>query len=314
MNQIFNLSKIIFKIDINIDPALVYLEKVEIMSEKDKILKKLDERLAKGEISEELYKEIVSRYEKEEDLEIGEDMSEDVEDISEEKKTEDKTEKTERVSISGASKIDGCNCEIFRAAGASKVNGDLRADDADVSGATKINGNAYFGKLDSSGALKVRGKSEGKKLDLSGSAKFEDSVDVKFIDSSGSFGVKGDVNCTSMDTSGLVKIQGVLKGEEIMLNNSGKSKINKIEGGDIVVESGGSGLFSFGFGKSGSLEVESVKGNDISLENTKAESVTGNKVIIGRGCKIKNVKAKELKIHESAKVENKKSLNEIEEI
>jgi len=283
------------------------------MSEKDKILEKLDERLAKGEISEELYKEIVSKYKDDEDLEISEDMSEDVEEIAEEKKKKEEKEKTERVSISGASKIDGCNCEIFRAAGASKVNGDLKADDADVSGATKINGNAYFEKLDSSGALKVLGKSEGKKLDLSGSAKFEDGLDVKFIDSSGSFSVKGDVNCTSMDTSGMVKIQGVLKGEEIMLNNSGKSKINKIEGGDIVVESGGSGLFSFGFGKSGSLEVESIKGNDISLENTKAESVTGNKVIIGRGCKIKNVKAKELKIHESAKVENKKSLKDIEE-
>jgi len=283
------------------------------MNGKNQILKKLDERLAKGEISEELYKKIVSRYEDDEDLEIREDISEDVEEIVEEKKTEEKGEKTERVSISGASKIEGCNCEMFRAAGASKVNGDLRADDADVSGATKINGNAYFGKLDSSGALKVRGKSEGKKLDLSGSSKFEDNVDVKSIDSSGSFSVEGDVNCTSIDLSGLVKIQGILKGEEIMLNNSGKSKINKIEGGDIVVESGGSGFFSFGFGKSGSLEVESISGDDISLENTKAKKVTGNKVIVGRGCKIKDVEAKELKIHESAKVENKKTLNDLAE-
>jgi len=287
------------------------------MSEKDKILKRLDERLAKGEISEDLYKEIVSRYEDDEDVELGEDISEDmdeeIEEIDEEKKTKVEEEKTERVSISGASKIEGCNCEIFRAAGASKVNGDLRADDADVSGATKINGNAYFGKLDSSGALKVRGKSEGKKLDLSGSSKFEDRVDVKSIDSSGSFSVKGDVNCTNMDISGNVKIQGILTGEEIMLNNSGKSKINKIKGGDVLVESGGSGFLPFGFGRSGSLEVESISGDDISLENTKAKKVTGNKVIIGRGCKIKNVEAKELKIHESAKVENKKTLNDLAE-
>ncbi len=279
------------------------------MSEKNKILEKLDQRLAKGEISEELYKEIVSKYKDDEDVEMSEDMSEEVEEIAEEKK-EEKTEKTERVSISGASKIDGCNCEIFRAAGASKVNGDLRADDADVSGATKINGNAYFKKLDSSGALKVSGKSDGKKLDLSGSSKFEGDVDVKFIDSSGSFSVEGNVNCTSMDASGVVKIQGVLKGEEIMLNNAGKSKINMIEGGDLIVESGGSRFSSPGFGRSGSLEVESIKGNDISLENTKAESVTGKKVIIGRGCKVENVKAKELKVHESAKVENRMDFEE----
>ncbi len=318
-NEILNLFKIIFKIDINRATALVYLEKVETMDEKEKILKKLDERLAEGEISEELYNEIVSKYEsdEEEERELNEEVEMDMNmENLDEKKTEEgeeeaEEEKTKRVSVSGASKIDGCNCEIFKAAGASKVNGDLKADDANVSGATKVNGDVYGGRLDSSGSLKVRGETEGDELDLSGAAKFKNDVRVDRIDFDGSFKVQGDVECDTMDGSGSINISGILKGEEIILKVSGRSKIDKIEGGDIAVESEGSG-FLFGLGKSGSLDVESVSGKDIYLENTKADEVLGKKVRIGSGCKIKKVKANELKIHESAKVENKKSLKDIE--
>lgn len=331
-NKMFNLFKIIFKIDINTIAALVGTRKVRKMGKKD-ILKKLDKRLAEGEISEELYNEIVSRYEgegegkaqeeeemdmdMEMDMEIEDDTGVKSEDRHEEKeetvvnKEEPKKEKTKRVSLSGASKVEGCNCEIFRAAGASKVDGDLRADDADVSGATKIDGDLYVNRLDSSGSLKVNGKTEGDELDLSGASKFKKNVAVDNIDFSGSFKVDGSVKCDTIDGSGSTDITDTLRGEEIRLYVSGKSKIRDIKGGDIAIESGGS-RFLFGLKKSGSLDAESITGDEIYLENTKAKKVSGDKVRIGPGCKIENVKAKELKIHESAKVENKKGLVNLE--
>lgn len=285
--------------------------KVRYMDEE--MLKKLDERLAEGEISEELYNEIISRYEKDDkdNDEVIEQIEETVEQATTKATKEEIPEKTERVSVSGASKIDGCNCEEFRASGASKVNGDLRADDADISGATKVDGNAYFGTLDSSGSLKIMGKSEGKKLDLSGASKFEDDIIVENIESSGSLKVKGDVDCDSINAKGAIKIYGTLKGD-VSLKLSGNSKIDRIEGGEVLVESGGSGFSIFGFGKSGKLDTESISGNNIYLENTKAKIVTGNEVVIGSGCKVETVKAKSLKVHESASVENKMNLKKIE--
>ncbi len=279
----------------------------------DEMLKKLDERLAKGEISEDLYNEIISRYERE-DKDIDDDVEKiekTVEQATTEETEEEIPEKTKRVSISGSSKIDGCNCEEFRASGASKVNGDLRADDADVSGATKVDGNACFGTLDSSGSLKIMGKSEGKKLDLSGASKFEDDIIVENIESSGSLKVKGNVDCDSISVKGSIKISGKLKGD-VSLKLSGNSKIERIEGGEVLVESGGSRFSIFGFGKSGKLDTESISGNNIYLENTKAKIVSGNEVVIGSGCKVETVKAKSLKVHESASVENKKNLKTIE--
>ncbi len=295
------------------------------------ILKKLDERLAKGEISEELYNEIKARYEGEEEEEIEdeeiEELEEEVEYEIEEEKEEKKPEKRKqkRVSISGVSKIDGCNCEIFRAAGASKVDGDLRADDADISGSTKVSGNAYVGTLDSSGSCKIEGDTEAKSLDLSGatkfggkvkadkidssgSTKFQDDVDVKDFDSSGSFKSESNITADIFNASGAFKIGGTLKAEEIQLNPAGSCKISKIEGGDIIVEAGSSGIFSFSFGGSGSLTCDKITGNEIYLENTKCDLVEGDKVKIGPGCKVDTVKAKKLKVHESASVKNKEKI------
>ncbi|MFP4051510.1 MAG: hypothetical protein ACLFVB_07210 [Thermoplasmata archaeon] len=294
------------------------------------ILKKLDERLAKGEISEELYNEIKARYEgKDEEVEDEEieGLEEEVElEIEEEKKEgKSKEKKQKRVSISGVSRIEGCNCEIFRAAGASKVEGDLRADDADISGATKVSGNAYLGTLDSSGRFKIDGDTEAKSLDLSGATKFGGKVKADKIDSSGSTKFQGDVEAKDFDVSGSFKaesnitsdtfkasgsfkINGILKGEEIQLNPAGSCKISKIEGGDIIVEAGSSGIFSFSFGGSGSLTCDEMTGNDIYLENTKCELIEGNKVKIGPGCKVDTVRAKKLKVHESASVKNKEKI------
>ncbi|MFW6196490.1 MAG: hypothetical protein ACOC5D_04055 [Thermoplasmatota archaeon] len=294
------------------------------------ILKKLDERLAKGEISEELYKEIKARYEgKDEEVEDEEieGLEEEVElEIEEEKKEgKSKEKKQKRVSISGVSRIEGCNCETFRAAGASKVEGDLRADDADISGATKVSGNAYLGTLDSSGSFKIDGNTEARSLDLSGATKFGGKVKADKIDSSGSTKFQGDVEAKDFDgsgsfkaesnitsdtfkASGSFKINGTLKGEEIQLNPAGSCKISKIKGGDIIVEAGSSGIFSFSFGGSGSLTCDEIIGNDIYLENTKCELIEGNKVKIGPGCKVDTVRAKKLKVHESASVKNKEKI------
>jgi len=291
------------------------------------IIRKLDERLANGEISEELYNEIKARYEGEEEQIEDEEMEEleeevelEIKEEKEEKKPEGKKQK--RISISGVSKIDGCNCEIFRSSGASKVSGDLKADDADISGSTKISGDVFVKTLDSSGSLKIDGDTEAKVLDLSGatkfdgkvkadeidssgSTKFQSDIEVKDFDGSGSFKAESNITSDIFNASGAFKINGTLKGEEINLNPAGNCKIKEIEGGNIIVEAGSSGLLSFGFGGSGSLTSDKIKGNEIYLENTKCKLVEGNKVKIGPGCKIDTVKAKKLKVHESASVKNK---------
>jgi ribosomal protein L13E len=47
---------------------------------------------------------------------------------------------------------------------------------------------------------------------------------------------------------------------------------------------------------------KTITGQDIYLENTVAEKVEGNKVTIGPGCTISEVKAAELEVHKNSKV------------
>ncbi|MEF8832124.1 MAG: EMC3/TMCO1 family protein [Candidatus Thermoplasmatota archaeon] len=74
------------------------------------MLKKLDERLAKGEISEEVYNEIVSRYKSEED--IPEDELEDIVEEEKEKEKED-SEKEKSPDIDGETEDSSSTKPLF---------------------------------------------------------------------------------------------------------------------------------------------------------------------------------------------------------
>lgn len=292
----------------------IFIKKVMKMDKE--ILKKLDERLAKGEISEETYKSIKARYEDQEEIEHEEFQDEGIE-PDEEVGT---GEKTKRVSLSGASKTSEVDCEYFSSSGASKVEGFLKADKAKISGATTVAGDAYLGEVDVSGSFKVEGSTEAEHMDISGASKFQGKVEAKKViskgaskfvsdvnvedfKSSGSLKIEGDFTGSRFKASGSFKLEGGLKADEILLNPGGDCKILKIIGGDILVESGGGGFFSLF--KKGTLKVETISGDKIYLENTIADTVKGNDVRIGPGCKIESVKAKDLKVHESSSVRSK---------
>ncbi len=291
----------------------------------EEMLKKLEERLANGEISEDTYKKIKARYEsedklKEEDLES--EVDEDMDDI--EGEVTDTGKRTKNVRLTGASKISGCDCEYFSSSGASKVEGNVKADEAKISGATKVEGDLIVKKLGSNGSIKVEGKTEADFLELSGaskfeglvkadrikssgSTKFESSLTVNDIESSGAFKAEHNVKAESFKASGAFVIEATLEASEIMLRPGADCRIGNIKGGDVLVEIGGGGGF-FSFVKKGSLKVGTIKGDDIYLEGTKADLVEGNSVRIGPGCKIDTVRGKDIKVHESASVKNREQL------
>lgn len=286
----------------------------------EETLKKLEKRLADGEISEETYKKIKARYEEEESVEEEEFEDEDDEEIEMDEEPVDTEGKTKNVSLSGASKAADVNCHSFSSSGASKIEGYLKADEARISGATKVEGDAFLGELFSSGSLKVKGETEADSMELSGagrfkgivrakkiksngSSKFESNIEADEFKSSGALKIEKNITGKKFKASGSFKIEGTLEAQEIMLKPGGNCSITHIEGGDVLVESGGSGLFSMF--KKGALKSKSITGERIYLENTTAEKVEGEEVKIGPGCKIDKVKAKDLKVHESSSVGSK---------
>lgn len=289
----------------------------------EELLRKLEMRLANGEISEETYKAIKARYEGQERTgpeEFDEEEDQDTDDIAVEVEGKSKT-----VSLSGASRSKDVNCVYFKSSGSTKITGYLKAEEAKISGATKVEGDAVIGELNCGGSFKVEGKTEAGVLNLSGASKFEGNVTAKQIksrgaskfeshvevdefNSTGALKIENDVNAKTFSASGAFKIEGTLTGHEIMLNPGGDSAVKHIKGGDILVEGGGKGGGLFSMFKKGGLSAETITGDNIYLENTRVKKVEGKDVKIGPGCSVGLVRAKNMKIHGSASVDKKENL------
>ncbi len=289
----------------------------------EEMLKKLEERLANGEISEDTYLKIKSRYEAKESFK-EEELEDDMEDDMDEIEGEAVETVTKNVRLTGARKIKECNCEYFSSSGASKVEGNLRAREAKISGSTKIEGDLVVKKLNTGGSIKVEGKTEAGYMDLSGASKFEGAVKADRIESSGATKFESDIVVDEMETSGAFKavqnilartfkgsgafaVEGTLTGSEIILKPGADCRVGHIKGGDVLVEAGGGGGF-LSFVKKGKLTAKSIKGDNIYLEATTVDLVEGNVVKIGPGCKVGTVRGKDIKVHESASVKNREQL------
>src|SRR2546422_1062296 len=216
------------------------------MKRKD-ILRKLEERLARGEINEKTYLEIKARYDSE-------------------------PEEPEESEPSQPAMPD-----LGEAIGAVVAQATAEA------GRHAEHAGHVIGET--SGALQVDG-----------------SIEAEEISSSGSLTVKGRVDGEEFRSSGSVRIDGGLKAEEVAIDLGGTSKISTIEAEEIRVKATG-GFFRI----RGELTADRIEGEEIELEATTAAFVKGEEVRIGPHCHIDVVEGKELVVHSSSEVRERRT-------
>lgn len=153
--------------------------------------------------------------------------------------------------------------------GEAEVKGNMEAQDTLVMGTMMVGGNAHLNKIKIFGLLEVGERLTG------------DEANIK-----GSISVNGDVEYETFDSSGGFEIKGLLTAETIKVGlRYGQSSAEEIGGGKITVKKRSNSLLPFGK-EVGSLIAKVIEGDDIYLENTKADIVRGNQVKIGPGCQI----------------------------
>ncbi|EYE87513.1 hypothetical protein Q428_12970 [Fervidicella metallireducens AeB] len=210
----------------------------------------------------------------------------------------------DKVSISGAGKINGdTECETFVASGAASVNGNIKAKKATLSGAVKIHGNISAGDIFASGASSVKGNVKAENIDVSGASTVTGNIDCEKIKVSGAAKIGGDCEAEIFEADGIFKIGGLLNSGEIYIKVSGDSSVKEIGGEKIEIIKGHNRIIGFDLGKvfksffnagyDCNLVVEIIEGDDIKLEATTAKVVRGNRITIGRDCKIDLVEYKE---------------------
>ena len=213
------------------------------------------------------------------------------------------------VRVSGALKVSGTlDCEELHASGAVKVSDNLRCSGRiAASGAVKVEGSVSSGSIGSSGALVAGGDvtvtgelhssgslTSGAKLSAdvlktSGVCRCGGDIHVRELATSGQLAVDGGVEAERFRSSGKLDIPELLNAEEIDISISAACAVGDIGGSRITVRKG---WFGFAFGNP-SLTVESIEGDTVELEYTKAATVRGRTVRIGAGCEIGRVEYSE---------------------
>ncbi len=244
----------------------------------------------------------------------------------------------EALSVSGSLKVEGgIDC-----AGKAHVSGALKTSEKLAAGSLHISGVVTTGDemecLDSlqiSGVLNGEGDVSCKEGRVSGVCNLQ-SLHGESVTVTGILNADGDVEAENYVTTGRQVIKGLLNAEHIRINLThlgfgasscgnhigsigcceltvlrGNVSDIEIDGHRIVIgntagetEDGVTVLFNRKVdGKYDRLEVGTIEGDDITLENTDAEVVRGRRVRIGAGCRIGSIEyAETLEVAEDSKV------------
>jgi len=302
------------------------------MKRKD-VLRRLEERLARGEISEKTYQEIKTRYDSEpEEPEVEPETPPDASLAdavsrlrdSAMRAAEDTTRAVEEamravdfsgigvklseeaIRIAGSGVVTGqpVRTREFKAAGSARVRGDLETEVAKVAGSCAFEGNVQAEEFRSSGSSRIAGSLKAEQVESSGSLRIDKDLDAEEVLASGSLQVGGTVHAEEFHSSGAVHVGGELVAEEVHLELGGSSSIPAIRAKEVHVRSTGGFLRS-----RGDLKADRIEAKEVWLEGTTAQYVKGDEVTIGPHCRIDVAEAHELVVHESSEVKERRPLS-----
>ncbi|MEH7109075.1 cytoplasmic protein [Bacillus sp. JJ1764] len=213
----------------------------------------------------------------------------------------------EKVSIRGEGTIvQDVECAAFHVYGTSKAETNVKADKVKVLGEAKVRGDLEAKDTTVMGTLEIGGRARLEKIKILGQLEAGERLTGVTATIKGGLTVNGDVEYETFDSSGGFEIKGLLSADTIQIGlRYGDSKAAEIGGERIMVKRKKNSLLPFG--KSlGTLTAQVIEGDDIHLENTKADIVRGNKVLIGPGCEIGLVEyTADLQLDQSSVVKTK---------
>ncbi|MCM3627877.1 hypothetical protein M3194_10925 [Paenibacillus glycanilyticus] len=201
------------------------------------------------------------------------------------------------VKIVGEGTIEGdTSCSKLKCVGTLEVNGSVAAERMSIVGTCDIKGGLQGGLLKTSGTVTVGGISRLRELNLAGSMESKDHVYGEQIKLRGMLQTLGDCEAEVFTAKGIFEIGGLLNAGQLDIKLYRDCKAHEIGGGKINIRKASLlhplSLF-FKPSSSARLTVSVMEGDHIYLENTIADIVRGNKVVIGPGCEIGLVEYKE---------------------
>lgn len=223
--------------------------------------------------------------------------------------------KYNNVTISGAGDIKGdIECVYLKTSGAGDVRGNVKADRIETSGASDIKGDVECRDIKISGAGDIKGNVKAGKIRISGSSDIGGNLHAEEVEIHGCIDLKQECEVEKFTARGSFSIGGLLNAEDISIRIDGRCDVKEIGGEHIDVRIDNEhGLFIRAFmrlfSEDEGLKTDLIEGDDIYLEGTEAKIVRGNKIIIGKECRIGRVEYKDsINIFDNASVKEQVKL------
>lgn len=242
------------------------------------------------------------------------------------------------IKTAGSCRIEGdVKTKELKTAGSCRVSGDVRAERIKTVGSCIVEGDVHADEIKIAGTQVVECSVKAKEITSAGSLKVTEDVEAEKFLSRGGFEIGGLLSAEE------IKIE--LGGGKVMEIGGTRIEVRRRGGAfwgwrraprvHIHLERGPEGLsetlesifeelgrigeeveravseglgHAFGWSRgSGYLEADTIEGDEIFLENTRARVVRGKKVQIGEGCEIESVEYSEsLEIAPGAQVKEQK--------
>jgi len=190
------------------------------------------------------------------------------------------------VTIAGAGTVRGdIDVTALKIAGSGDMQGKVTAKSVTVNGTATFNGDVQANDMSVNGTTEVRGGLGVQSLKVNGSCTITGSVNAQRIDIRGTSKIGGDVQAEVFDTEGVFSVGGLLNAGTVKIRLYGGCDARDIGGERIDVALGKPWAFLPFFGER-NLTADSIEGDTVILENTRAKVVRGADVRIGDGCEI----------------------------
>ncbi|MED1420961.1 bactofilin family protein [Bacillus smithii] len=196
------------------------------------------------------------------------------------------------VKIAGNGELQGdLDCIELYIQGNAKILGNVKSEATYVSGTAKMHGALHSEKIKIQGTASIDGDVECKEVRFNGSGKVKGNVTAEELHIHGGATITGDCSSEVFEANGNFRVGGLLNAGDIQIQLFGHCQAKEIGGENIEVKKQRRIFFKKWFFNA-VLNAESIEGDEIYLENTKAKVVRGNRVILGPGCDIEFVEYK----------------------
>ncbi|MFX3617777.1 MAG: polymer-forming cytoskeletal protein [Sporolactobacillus sp.] len=198
------------------------------------------------------------------------------------------------VAINGSGKILGdVDCRNMDVNGSGKALGSVQAARVMVSGSARFEKNICARLMTINGSSSIHGKVKADLLQINGHARIDEGVQGEQVKVSGVLILHGDLVAEEITSEGQLRIDGLCTAERIDMTLGGMhSQIKEIGCATVVIRkrpfASLVGQLLFGARRQ-RITVDTIEGDEIYIESTRAKAVRGKRVTIGPDCEIDEV-------------------------